>query len=229
MAPSHPLSCLAVSKSLTFGEGSEGSADKEISVNLPNDASARDLYLAVAAQRGLPVYQLKLVVTNLDLAYLVICLGTPLILWMEEIQFAPPKKPWNDDFPVKCQRTTVFSPWFQSGASKEFVHQYVPIQFLGCFLHARASGEGAQGAPALQRREGGRRRGGGEGSAAGGERRHFPGLGSHGGPLRVGTQRLSALLRARLRALCLGCFKAKKVPGWGTRFTYPYALWIAWL
>ncbi|CAJ1434625.1 unnamed protein product [Effrenium voratum] len=34
----------------------------EISVNLPNDASARDLYLAVAAQRGLPVYQLKLVV-----------------------------------------------------------------------------------------------------------------------------------------------------------------------
>ena len=33
------------------------------------------------------------------------------ILWMEEIHFAPPKKPWSDDSPVNTKKK-----WLQSGA-----------------------------------------------------------------------------------------------------------------
>ena len=37
-----------------------------------------------------------------------------LILWIDEIHFATPKKPWNDDSPVSTKNNGF--PWLQSGA-----------------------------------------------------------------------------------------------------------------
>ena len=37
--------------------------------------------------------------------------GTLVILWMDEIHFAPPKKPWNGDSPVNTKKQW-FRPWF---------------------------------------------------------------------------------------------------------------------
>ena len=36
-----------------------------------------------------------------------------LLLWMDEIHFAPPKKPWNDLIPCKYPQTLWFQPWSQ--------------------------------------------------------------------------------------------------------------------
>ena len=41
---------------------------------------------------------------------------TCFMLWMDEIHFAPPKKPWNGLIPLKIPANSGF-PWFQSGAN----------------------------------------------------------------------------------------------------------------
>ena len=43
---------------------------------------------------------------------------------MDDIHFAPPKKPWNDDSLVNTNEQS-FQPWFQSGAK-----WISPIQYL---------------------------------------------------------------------------------------------------
>ena len=41
--------------------------------------------------------------------------GSCAIVWMHDIHFAPPKKPWNDESPVNTNKQWI-QPWFASGA-----------------------------------------------------------------------------------------------------------------
>ena len=46
-----------------------------------------------------------------------------MVLWRDEIHFAPPKKPWHDDSPVNTNR-----PWIPM-VSKWFEMDFVPPQY----------------------------------------------------------------------------------------------------
>ena len=49
------------------------------------------------------------------------------LLWMDEIQLAPPQRPWKDDFPVKTNKE-----WFPSGAGFRPSTVLLPLMISGC-------------------------------------------------------------------------------------------------
>ena len=48
------------------------------------------------------------------------------ILWMDEMHFAPPKKPWNDDSPVNTNKRYGFNHSFLGGCDMDFatIHRF---------------------------------------------------------------------------------------------------------
>ena len=59
-----------------------------------------------------------------------------ILLWMDEIHFAPPKKPWNDSIPPQIPNKQWFQPWFPqwcftrtSSASTAWLPSHHPIRY----------------------------------------------------------------------------------------------------